>query len=90
MVILAIIVFACLLCGLFIPRDPAYMDLSHTNAAPDGEFWFGTDTMGRDVFFHDFLWWADILKYRLFRNGNFYRRCHPLRRGQRHGAQMAG
>lgn len=50
MLVLAIIIFACLLCGLFIPRDPAYMDLSHTNAAPDGEFWFGTDTMGRDVF----------------------------------------
>ena len=33
----------------FIPKDPGYMDLFHANEAPSAEFWFGTDTMGRDI-----------------------------------------
>ncbi len=50
MSILGLIILGCLFCELFIPKDPTYMDLYHANVAPNGEFWFGTDTMGRDIF----------------------------------------
>ena len=56
MVILGIIVLGCVCCDLFIPKDPTYMDLYHTNVAPNGEFWFGTDTMGRDIF--SMIWYG--------------------------------
>ncbi len=47
---LLVIVTGCLCCELFIPRDPAYMDLVHAMEAPGPDFWFGADTMGRDIF----------------------------------------
>ena len=50
MVTLAVIVLGCLGCELFIPKDPVYMDLFHAVESPGREFWFGTDTMGRDIF----------------------------------------
>ena len=56
MAILAVILLGCLLCELFIPKDPTYMDLYHANQAPNGEFWFGTDTMGRDIF--SMIWYG--------------------------------
>ena len=31
-------------------KDPAYLDLEHSNTAPCREFLFGTDTLGRDIF----------------------------------------
>ena len=49
-VILAGITAGCLCCGLFLPGDPGFMDLAHPSQAPGREFWFGTDTMGRDIF----------------------------------------
>lgn len=55
-VILAVIGAGCLFCGLFIPRDPSYMDLARYNTAPGREFWFGTDTMGRDIF--SMIWYG--------------------------------
>lgn len=48
--VLGAIALGCLLCPLFLPADPAYMDLAHCNAPPGGRYWFGTDTMGRDIF----------------------------------------
>ena len=48
--VLCCIVLGCLCCELFIPKDPTYMGLFNANVAPNAEFWFGTDTMGRDVF----------------------------------------
>lgn len=56
MAILAIITLGCLCCELFIPKDPAYMDLFHGSEAPGAEFWFGTDTMGRDIF--SMIWYG--------------------------------
>ena len=48
--ILAVIVFACVFCRFFMPKDPTYMDLKNCNISPNKEFFFGTDTMGRDIF----------------------------------------
>ena len=31
-------------------KDPAYLDLRNYNVAPNREFLFGTDTLGRDIF----------------------------------------
>ena len=56
MVLLAVIVLGCLFCGLVMTRDPAYMDLENTSAAPCREFLFGTDTMGRDIF--SMIWYG--------------------------------
>ncbi|MCI8285045.1 MAG: ABC transporter permease [Firmicutes bacterium] len=49
-VILAGILFACIFCELIAVKDPAYLDLANCSVAPDDEFWFGTDTLGRDIF----------------------------------------
>ena len=49
-VLLAVIVLGCLFCRLIMTKDPTYMDLAHCGAAPDAEFLFGTDAMGRDIF----------------------------------------
>ena len=46
MLVLAVIILGCLSCGLFLPRDPTYMDLANCNVAPCREFLFGTDAMG--------------------------------------------
>ena len=56
MAVLAVIVLGCLLCDFFIPKDPGYMDLYNANVAPNSEFWFGTDTMGRDIF--SMIWYG--------------------------------
>ncbi len=54
--LLAVIVLGCLGCELFMPKDPLYMDLANYSHRPDKEFWFGTDTMGRDLF--SMLWYG--------------------------------
>lgn len=56
MVILAVIVLGCLGCELIMTKDPAYMDLMNYSHAPDHEFLFGTDTMGRDIF--SMIWYG--------------------------------
>ena len=48
--ILILIVLGCLCAELIMTKDPAYIDLLNYNRAPDREFLFGTDTMGR-IFF---------------------------------------
>ena len=50
MVILGLLIAACGCCELFLPKDPGYMDLYNANLPPNGEFLFGTDTLGRDIF----------------------------------------
>ncbi len=32
------------------PKDPLYQDLYRISEAPSGDFWFGTDELGRDLF----------------------------------------
>lgn len=48
--ILGLLVIGCLFAELFMTKDPLYLDLSSFNMPPDGEFIFGTDSLGRDVF----------------------------------------
>ena len=56
LILLSAIVLGCLGCELFIPKDPSYMDLFNYTHTPSSEFWFGTDTMGRDVF--SMIWYG--------------------------------
>ena len=54
--ILILIVLGCLCAELIMTKDPAYMDLLNYNKAPNAEFLFGTDTMGRDIF--SMIWYG--------------------------------
>ena len=56
MAVLAFIMLGCLCCEMFLPKDPAYMDLLYAAVPPGPEFWFGTDTMGRDIF--SMIWYG--------------------------------
>ena len=55
-VILILIILGCLGAELIMTKDPAYMDLLNYNKAPNAEFLFGTDTMGRDIF--SMIWYG--------------------------------
>ncbi len=48
--LMSAIVLCCLFAELLMTKDPTYLDLKNCNAAPNGEFLFGTDTLGRDIF----------------------------------------
>lgn len=50
LLLLAVVALGCLCAPLLTGKDPAYMDLANCAAPPSGRFWFGTDTMGRDIF----------------------------------------
>lgn len=54
--ILAVILLGCFFAEAVMTKDPSYMDLLNYNKAPDGEFLFGTDTMGRDIF--SMIWYG--------------------------------
>ena len=54
--ILAVILLGCFLAEAVMTKDPSYMDLLNYNKAPDREFLFGTDTMGRDIF--SMIWYG--------------------------------
>ena len=54
--ILAVILFGCLFAELLMTKDPTFMDLVNYNKAPNREFLFGTDTMGRDIF--SMIWYG--------------------------------
>ena len=49
-ILTALIVLFCLFAEALMTKDPAYLDLQNFNVAPNGEFLFGTDTLGRDIF----------------------------------------
>lgn len=49
-VILCLIVLCCVFAGIIAKKDPGYLDLLNCNKAPNKEFWFGTDSLGRDLF----------------------------------------
>lgn len=50
LITLTAIIAGCLVCGCLGTKDPSYMDLANSNAAPCRAFLFGTDSMGRDIF----------------------------------------
>lgn len=54
--ILAVILIGCFFAEAVMTKDPSYMDILNYNKAPDGEFLFGTDTMGRDIF--SMIWYG--------------------------------
>lgn len=54
--ILAAVFLGCLFAEVLMTKDPTYMDLVNYNKAPDREFLFGTDTMGRDIF--SMIWYG--------------------------------
>lgn len=56
MVVLGLIVSGCLACNLITTKDPSYMDLQNCGVPPGRAFWFGTDTMGRDIF--SMIWYG--------------------------------
>ena len=49
-VLLAVIVLCCLFAEVIMTKNPAYLDLENCSVAPNSEFLFGTDTLGRDIF----------------------------------------
>lgn len=49
-IILSIIVICCLAAEVVMTKDPSYLDLINYNVAPNKEFLFGTDNLGRDIF----------------------------------------
>ena len=49
-ILFGIIVLCCLFAEALMTKDPTYLDLKNFNVAPNGEFLFGTDTLGRDIF----------------------------------------
>lgn len=48
--LMGLIVIGCLFAELLMTKDPAFLDLQHSTQAPNREFLFGTDTLGRDIF----------------------------------------
>lgn len=48
--VLGLLVLGCLFAEFVMTKDPTYLDLHHSGMAPNGEFLFGTDTLGRDIF----------------------------------------
>jgi peptide/nickel transport system permease protein len=54
-------VFCALFGEAIAPKDPFASDPLHSLAAPSGDFWFGTDRIGRDVFSRVLAGARDIL-----------------------------
>ncbi|MEG1640261.1 MAG: ABC transporter permease [Ruthenibacterium sp.] len=54
--ILAAILLGCIFCACIMTKDPSYLDLAHCAVAPNSEFLFGTDTLGRDIF--SMIWYG--------------------------------
>ena len=49
-ILFGMIVLCCIFAEVLMTKDPTYLDLKNFNVAPNGEFLFGTDTLGRDIF----------------------------------------
>lgn len=49
-ILLAVILLCCLFAEILTDKDPAYLDLMNCSVAPNREFPFGTDALGRDIF----------------------------------------
>ena len=49
-IFMAFIILCCLFAEALMTKDPSYLDLKNFNVAPNAEFLFGTDALGRDIF----------------------------------------
>ncbi len=49
-IVLMMIMLGCLCAELIMTKSPSYLDLANYSHAPNKEFLFGTDTLGRDIF----------------------------------------
>ncbi len=49
-IVLGLIVLCCLFAEVLMTKDPTFLDLKNYNVAPNREFLFGTDALGRDIF----------------------------------------
>ncbi len=54
--VLLVIFAGCFCAELVMNHDPSGFFLDHLNEAPNGEFLFGTDSMGRDIF--SLIWYG--------------------------------
>lgn len=54
--ILLLIMLGCTFSELLMNHPPSYMDLNHINIAPNRTFYFGTDSLGRDIF--SMIWYG--------------------------------
>lgn len=54
--LLGVIVLGCLFAELIMPYDPTKMNLAEVNQAPSAAHFFGTDTMGRDIY--SMIWYG--------------------------------
>lgn len=52
----SLIAFGCLFAELMINHDPTALYLMNVNQAPDSAFWFGTDSLGRDIY--SIIWYG--------------------------------
>jgi peptide/nickel transport system permease protein len=63
----AVITLFWVVCAIFgphfVPYDPYLPDLLNTLSPPDGDHWFGTDQLGRDVFSRVIVGSRDILTF---------------------------
>lgn len=49
-VVIIFIIMAAILCPLFYPRSYESTNMLAPNIKPNNEYWFGTDSLGRDIF----------------------------------------
>jgi peptide/nickel transport system permease protein len=54
--VLAAITLGCIFAGQLMNHDPTGFYLNHLNEAPNTEFYFGTDSLGRDIF--SIIWYG--------------------------------
>lgn len=55
-VILLILIFCCAFAEILMNHNPGHLNLDNINQPPGGEFYFGTDSMGRDVY--SMIWYG--------------------------------
>ena len=56
LILLLLIVAGCVFAGRLANHDPARFYLQHLNQAPNSEFYFGTDSLGRDIY--SMIWYG--------------------------------